>query len=85
MIRATNTIKHLDVKTRLFEVREGRDPVLRKKKKKGVHVPEGSRQRGGSTPVLCWKPKFIVYAFMHASALSCEVGRVCVVIQQSSV
>lgn len=25
MIRATNTIKHLDVKTRLFEEREGRE------------------------------------------------------------
>lgn len=75
MIRATNTIKHLDVKPRLFEEREGGEGALEKKKERKSRpqqqVVGGDQTLTLNLCALCWKKRIQRRGrrcdFMHVS------------------
>lgn len=92
MIRATNTIKHLDVKPRLFEEREAGREGGSGTSKKNIQTPMGESAGGIKPPVLnlCavlgnkFRAAAACVIFMYASVHSCALCQ-CVAVHRSSV
>lgn len=87
MIRATNTIKHLDVKPRLFEEREaGREGVEPQKK---ISRPQWGSRQGGSNPrcstsALCWEINSELQPHVWFLCMHLCIAVLCVSVLQST-